>query len=161
MAKTERIPQRDIYDLPDFPSRRTAPYLIQQLARLMATDYHTRVAATGVAPAQAYVLRELWRNEPLSQVEISERLDIGKATVGQSLKRLERAGFIERRRNPEDGRVIMVHLTEKGRGARAPLAAAAVRQVQDIAQVLGAEAARALETQLELLVTEHRNRLKR
>ena len=104
MAKTERIPQCDIYDLPDFPSRRTAPYLIQQLARLMAADYHARVAATGVAPAQAYVLRELWRNAPLSQVEISERLDIGKATVGQSLKRLERAGFIERRRNPDDGR---------------------------------------------------------
>ena len=161
MTKTERIPQCDIYDLPDFPSRRTVPYLIQQLARLMAADYHARVAATGVAPAQAYVLRELWRNEPLSQVEISERLDIGKATVGQSLKRLERAGFIERRRNPEDGRVIMVHLTAKGRAARSPLAAAATQQVQDIGQVLGAESARSLETLLEVLVTGHRNRLKR
>ena len=115
MAKTDHIPQREIYDLPDFPSRRTIPYLVQYLARLMAVDFQTRVAATGVAPAQAYVLRELWRAEPLSQVEISQRLDIGKATVGQSLKRLERAGFIERKRSAEDGRVITVHLTEKGR----------------------------------------------
>ncbi len=161
MAKTERIPQCDIYDLPDFPSRRTAPYLIQQLARLMAADYHARVAATGVAPAQAYVLRELWRNAPLSQVEISERLDIGKATVGQSLKRLERAGFIERRRNPDDGRVIMVHLTARGSAARAPLAAAATQQVADISQLLGPESARSLETLLEIMVNEQRRRLKR
>ena len=118
MAKLEQIAQRDIFDLPDFPSRRSIPYLVQHLARLMTTDFQSRVAATGVAPAQSYVLRELWRAEPLSQVEISQRLDIGKATVGQSLKRLERAGFIERKRSADDGRVITVHLTEKGRKAR-------------------------------------------
>ena len=160
MPKQPPDSPREIYDLPDFPSRRSVPYLVQHLARLMMMDFLARIAGTGVPPAQSYVLRELWREEPLSQVEISQRLDIGKATVGQSLKRLERDGFVERRRSTTDGRVSVVYLTDKGRAVRAPLAAQATVQVNDIDAVLGAERARMLETLLEELVEEHRSRLK-
>jgi len=160
MPKEHPDSPREIYDLPDFPSRRSSPYLVQHLARLMTMDFLSRTAEIGVPPAQSYVLRELWRQEPLSQVEISQRLDIGKATVGQSLKRLERDGFVERRRSPEDGRVSIVYLTDKGRAVRKPLATHASVQVNDIDAVLGTDRARILETLLEDLVDEHRSRLK-
>jgi DNA-binding MarR family transcriptional regulator len=158
MAKKTSVVNQEVYDLPDFPSRRSIPYLVQYLSRLMMADYQDRTAKTGVAPAQSYVLRELWREEPLSQVEISQRLDIGKATVGQSVKRLEHAGFIRRGRNGEDGRVSMVHLTAKGRAVRTPLGAAARTQVEDIDAVLGRADAKRLETLLEKLLEHHRSR---
>ncbi|MCB5944274.1 MarR family winged helix-turn-helix transcriptional regulator [Acidocella sp. KAb 2-4] len=160
MAKPPGAAEREVFDLPDLPSRRSIPYLVQYLARLMTMDFLGRVADTGVPPAQSYVLRELWREEPLSQVEISQRLDIGKATVGQSLKRLERAGFVRRSRSATDGRVSVVHLTEKGRAVRDPLGAAARAQVQEIDAILGDQQARKLEALLEMLVEEHRGRLK-
>jgi MarR family transcriptional regulator, organic hydroperoxide resistance regulator len=34
------------------------------------------------------------------------------------VKRLEQAGFLSRRRNPQDEREVKVHLTSKGKGLR-------------------------------------------
>lgn len=116
-------------------------YQAQLLARLTQNDYLARIAGTGIAPAQAYVLGELWFNEPLSQVELARRLDIGKATVGQTLSRLERSGLIERQRMGADRRRIMVHLTAKGRALREPLRIAAIEQDAILADVLGQDRA--------------------
>ncbi|AMK19851.1 MULTISPECIES: MarR family winged helix-turn-helix transcriptional regulator [Sphingobium] len=112
-------------------------YQAQLFARLTQNDYMARIAGTGIAPAQAYVLGELWFNEPLSQVELARRLEIGKATIGQTLTRLERAGVIERRRVQSDRRVVMVHLTEKGRSLREPLRGATVQQTDALEEALG------------------------
>ncbi|HUD90429.1 MarR family transcriptional regulator, partial [Sphingobium sp.] len=123
-----------------FPQfKESLAYQAQLLARITQNDYMARIAGTGIAPAQAYALGELWLDEPLSQVELARRLDIGKATVGQTLTRLERAGFIERRRIASDRRLIMVHLTEKGRTLREPLRVAAIEQDDALQDRIGAE----------------------
>ncbi|WP_327753871.1 MarR family transcriptional regulator (plasmid) [Sphingobium sp. SJ10-10] len=114
-------------------------YQAQLFARLAQNDYMARISGTGIAPAQAYVLGELWFNEPLSQVDLARRLDIGKATVGQTLARLERAGVVERRRIKSDRRVVMVHLTEKGRALREPLRLATIEQADMLEDRLGKE----------------------
>jgi DNA-binding MarR family transcriptional regulator len=114
-------------------------YQAQVLARMTQNDYMARIAGTGIAPAQAYVLGELWFDEPLSQVELARRLDIGKATIGQTLTRLERAGFVERRRVASDRRLVMVHLTKAGRALREPLRVATVEQNEALEKRLGKE----------------------
>ena len=130
-------------------------YQSQLLARLMQNDYMARIAGTGIAPAQAYVLGELWLHEPQSQVELARRLDIGKATIGQTLARLERAGLVRRQRVDIDRRRIMVHLTEKGRCLREPLGRAAIEQDAMLQDKLGettvAELAEALRSVNERL----------
>jgi DNA-binding MarR family transcriptional regulator len=125
-------------------------------ARLLQGDYLSRIAQTGIAPAQAFVLRELWQEEPLTQVELSRRLDIGKATVGQTLIRLERAGLIERRRVRSDRRVMMIYLTEKGHAVREPLATAACAQVELLGAALGRQNLERLEDLLERAVAHLR-----
>lgn len=114
-------------------------YRTQLLARLLQTDYMTRIVDTGIAPAQAYVLGELWIEEPLSQVKLARRLEIGKATIGKTLSRLEAAGVIERKRDEVDRRAIMIHLTEKGRQLREPLLAAGEEQNRTLVDILGAD----------------------
>ncbi len=121
----------------DFPFKQTMPYLAQVLARLLQSDYMSRIAGSGIAPAQAFVLGELWLAEPLSQVELARRLDIGKATVGQTLGRLERSGLIERRRLDSDRRVIMIHLTDEGRALRKPLEIASYEQIELLTDRIG------------------------
>jgi DNA-binding MarR family transcriptional regulator len=119
-------------------------YQAQLFARLTQNDYMARITGTGIAPAQAYVLGELWFNEPLSQVDLARRLDIGKATVGQTLARLERAGVIKRQRTDADRRVVMVHLTETGRKLREPLRIATLAQADMLDSRLGKEKIAAL-----------------
>lgn len=138
-------PQTDVKPSPDtaeedapFPLfKESLAYQAQLFARITQNDYMARITGTGIAPAQAYVLGELWFNEPLSQVELARRLDIGKATVGQTLARLERAGVVERRRTETDRRVVMVHLTPKGRKLREPLRIAAIAQSDLLKEQLG------------------------
>lgn len=117
----------------------TLAYQAQLLARITQADYLDRIRSTGVAPAQAYVLGELWLEEPLSQVELARRLEIGKATIGQTLQRLEKAGIVERRRVAADRRLAMVHLTEKGQTLREPLRIGALEQDELLLRQLGPE----------------------
>lgn len=117
--------------------KKTLAYQAQLLARITQADYLERIRMTGIAPAQAYVLGELWLEEPLSQVELSRRLEIGKATIGQTLQRLEKAGIIERRRVAADRRLVMVHLTAKGQTLHQPLKIGAVEQDELLARKLG------------------------
>lgn len=127
---------------PPFPLfKESLAYQAQLFARLTQNDYMARISGAGIAPAQAYVLGELWFNEPLSQVDLARRLEIGKATVGQTLARLERAGVVERRRTEADRRVVMVHLTKKGRELREPLAIATVEQIALLEARLGKQRA--------------------
>jgi len=132
----------EVHEHRDFLFKDTLPYLTQFIARLLQIDYMGRIAETGIAPAQAFVLGELWMTEPLSQVELARRLDIGKATVGQTLNRLERAGLIERRRLATDRRVIMIHLTGKGWALRDPLKSAARAQLDMLDERLGGDEVR-------------------
>lgn len=125
-------------ETPEFKSE--MPFQAQVLARLLQNDYLGRIASYGIAPAQSFVLAELWYNEPLSQVDLARRLDIGKATIGQTLNRLERSGLILRKRQSTDRRVIMIHLTEQGRALRQPLEQAALEQRMMIRDLIGEDA---------------------
>lgn len=138
-SKTKNIVTTTEEEAPFPLFKESLAYHAQLFARLAQNDYMARISGTGIAPAQAYVLGELWFNEPLSQVDLARRLDIGKATVGQTLARLERAGVVERRRIKSDRRVVMVHLTEKGRALREPLRLATIDQAQMLEDRLGKE----------------------
>lgn len=138
-VRDDNAPSTSQEEAPFPPFKESLAYQAQLFARLAQNDYMARISGTGIAPAQAYVLGELWFNEPLSQVELARRLDIGKATVGQTLARLERAGVVERRRIKSDRRVVMVHLTDKGRALREPLRIATVEQADMLDDRLGKE----------------------
>lgn len=51
----------------------------------------------------------------MSQKEISQKLNISPPTVAVSIKRLERAGFLERKTDEKDQRKSRIYLTEEGR----------------------------------------------
>jgi len=53
-----------------------------------------------------------------AQREIAQALNVSPATVANSLKSLERAGYVERRPDPSDQRCKRIAITEKGMRAR-------------------------------------------
>ena len=49
--------------------------------------------------------------------DVSEATGMGQANTSALCKKLEQAGFLTRTRSPEDGRVVILSLTEKGQAA--------------------------------------------
>ncbi len=56
------------------------------------------------------------RNEPVTQRELSELMEISEAAVTSCLKRLEAEGYVHRAPDPADGRTRRISISEKGRG---------------------------------------------
>lgn len=96
----------------------TIGYLLAHVCRA----HHVRVRALldemGLYRGQQFVLCALWKEEGVTHSELAERLHVHPATVSNALKRMERAGFLERRPDAEDQRVSRVYLTDAGREIR-------------------------------------------
>jgi DNA-binding MarR family transcriptional regulator len=65
--------------------------------------------------AQYGLLFSLARGCALSSRELAEQADVTAATAAQMLDSLEAAGMVERIRSPEDKRVVLTSLTDRGR----------------------------------------------
>ena len=68
----------------------------------------------GLYPGQPPVLFAIRDAEKPTQNELAEKLALSKASVGVSLRRLEKAGFVKRVPDKKDTRCNRVMLTKKG-----------------------------------------------
>lgn len=73
------------------------------------------VEQIGIHRAPATAICRLFLQDGLTQSALAEQLAVQGASVTQLLQRMEEAGWITRRRDPEDNRLVRVYLTEKGR----------------------------------------------
>ncbi|WP_084582202.1 MarR family winged helix-turn-helix transcriptional regulator [Sphingomonas azotifigens] len=72
----------------------------------------------GITYPQYLVLHALWEKDGRTVGAIGERLALESSTITPLVKRLEAAGLVERKRNPEDERQVQVFLTAQGRAIR-------------------------------------------
>jgi DNA-binding MarR family transcriptional regulator len=68
----------------------------------------------GITYPQYLALNALWECDDLTVSGIAARLALDPSTVTPLVKRLEAAGFVTRRRDPDDERQVRVTLTEVG-----------------------------------------------
>lgn len=76
------------------------------------------LAKLGLTYPQYLVMLVLWEEEPQTVGELGARLYLDSGTLTPMLKRLERAGFVTRTRDPDDERRVLVMLSEQGRSLR-------------------------------------------
>lgn len=67
---------------------------------------------------QYLVMLALWQHAPLSLKDLAERLHMETATLSPMTRRLEALGYVQRGRNPDDGRGLALSLTDEGRALR-------------------------------------------
>jgi len=60
------------------------------------------------------VLHTLSRKSPMRLTDLTANEQVTQSAITQLVTRLERDGFVERRPDPNDGRVVQVHITERG-----------------------------------------------
>src|SRR6185369_11328982 len=85
-----------------------------------------------LTPPQFALLAFLWQQDGLTQVELSEKGQIDRSTIGGLIDRLERNGLLERRQHPQDRRAYRIYLTEQGKTMEDTLSACAERSLQRI-----------------------------
>lgn len=89
------------------------PKTISLLHRKMNKVLNIRLARIGLSSAQARLLKLLFKNREMTQVDLCKALDLDKSTVAKKLFRMEASGLIEKRINPDDGRSFLVLPTKK------------------------------------------------
>jgi MarR family transcriptional regulator, organic hydroperoxide resistance regulator len=108
----------------------------------------------GVTGPQRLVLRLIGHYERLSPGDLAELMHVHPSSLTGVLRRLERAGLMARKSDPEDGRRAILTLTASGRklnGKRARTVEASVRRTLASLPASRIEAAREL---LSSLATE-------
>jgi DNA-binding MarR family transcriptional regulator len=88
-------------------------YLIHDVSRLRRMMFDRALAPLGITRSQWWVLAFISRKDGLKQTELANELDVGKVALGALIDRLENAGFVVRKPEPEDRRVKRVFLTKK------------------------------------------------
>lgn len=83
-------------------------------ARLIAGAYNPYFEPLGITYPQYLVLLVLWEKDQQPVNDIAKRLHLETNTVTPLLQRMEKAGFIVRKRGEKDTRQRIVSLTPKG-----------------------------------------------
>lgn len=86
-------------------------YLIHDVSRMRRTAFDQLMKPMGITRAQWWVLAHLSRHDGMAQTQLASMLDVGKASLGSLLDRLEATGFIERRPDATDRRMKRVFLS--------------------------------------------------
>lgn len=77
--------------------------------------YKPLLDALGITYPQYLVLSTLWERDGLSVGGIADALALESSTITPLLKRLVAAGLIDRQRNRQDDRQVLISLTAAGR----------------------------------------------
>jgi MarR family transcriptional regulator for hemolysin len=98
--------------------------LFTQAAKLLREAADEAMSPHGVRVGQHIVLSSLWQQDGLTPGEIARRLQVATPTIVNTATRMEQAGLVTRRPDPEDARLVRLYLTPRGRAVRGSVRAA-------------------------------------
>ena len=105
--------------------------------------------AAGLSPVSAWALVQLDPEAPVSQKELAARLKCNPSTVVDPTDRLEQAGLVVRRPNPDDRRVNVLMVTTRGAKVRKDLIARLLEPPEAFRRMPAGDQARFREAMLE------------
>jgi DNA-binding MarR family transcriptional regulator len=94
-------------------------FALSVASRSVVAIYRPLLQPMGLTHPQYLAMLALWQHERLSVKELGELLQLDPGTMSPLVKRLETVGYVTRRRDDHDERVLVVALTPTGRALRA------------------------------------------
>lgn len=92
---------------------------LYSLSKAITNRYRPLLQPLGLTYPQYLVMLVLWEDAPLSVNDIGARLQLDSGTLTPLLKRLQNQQLIERQRDPNDERRVLIYLTEAGQALQA------------------------------------------
>ena len=87
-------------------------------ARKIVAAYTPFLKELGLTYPQYITMMVLWQYNKISMRDLGKLLYLDSGTLTPLLKKLEAMGYLKRYRNPEDERILMVSITDKGTALR-------------------------------------------
>ncbi|MFE6161829.1 MarR family winged helix-turn-helix transcriptional regulator [Streptomyces sp. NPDC056486] len=103
-------------ELPTAKRRGPVSHVISRVARLHRNAAGKVLRKVGLYPGQEFVMMYLWDSGPARQSDIIKAVGLDPSTVTKMLQRLEQAGHVQRRPDPDDRRGVLVEATETSCG---------------------------------------------
>jgi MarR family transcriptional regulator for hemolysin len=89
-------------------------FLIHDVSRMRRSAYDQFMKPLSITRAQWWVLAHLSRHDGMMQTQLADVLEVGKASLGTVIEKLETDGWVMRREDPSDKRAKRVYLTRPG-----------------------------------------------
>jgi len=130
----------------DLPLEKSVGYQVRMTHRALQRYLQAQIGPHGVTLGMWYFLRILWREDGLTQRELSDRIGTREPTTLIAIAAMQRLGLVARGRDRSDRRKRIVSLTAAGRRLEAkllPVAAEVVNTAvaglskRDIGRLLG------------------------
>lgn len=87
----------------------------------MRRAYDESLRELNLYVGQDNLLARLWQGDGITQMQLREHLKCEPPTVTNMVKSLEQNGFVVRKKDPIDGRVVRIYLTQAGRDLEGPV----------------------------------------
>ncbi len=129
-------------------------WLLKQAFYFTLTTVNDAVKEHGVSIAQIGVLRQLANEPGLSAAELARRLLITPQGVQLALTALEKRGLVQRKQDPQHGRILQVFLTQEGRRTASAALSDAVEAHDKVFSVLSRQEQEQLRTLLGRIVEQ-------
>ena len=83
-------------------------------AKEIVRSYTPLLEPLGLTYTQYIAMMVMWEHKSISVKDMGKLLYLDSGTLTPMLKKMEKAGWIRRKRSENDERVVMVTITEKG-----------------------------------------------
>ncbi len=84
-------------------------------SRNVISLYSPWLKPLGLTYTQYIVFLVLWEKDGITVGEICDKLMLDNGTLSPLLKKMQQAGYVERKRSEADDRVVVITLTEEGK----------------------------------------------
>jgi MarR family transcriptional regulator for hemolysin len=128
--------------------------LFTRAAKLLRAAADDAMSAHGVRVGQNIVLEALWETDGLTPGQIAQRAGLATPTVVNTTTRMEAAGLTVRRPDPNDARLVRVHLTERGLAVRTVIEAERNELARRVTASLTEDEHRHLHSALKKIIDE-------
>jgi DNA-binding MarR family transcriptional regulator len=97
---------------------KTIDYALRATWQAVARMYNEEASKYDASMAVRFALLSIDKEEGTPSSYISSRMGMEPTSLTRTLKTLEDRGLIYREKNPEDGRGVLIFLTEEGKSKR-------------------------------------------
>ncbi|MCP3764585.1 MarR family winged helix-turn-helix transcriptional regulator [Domibacillus sp. A3M-37] len=94
---------------------------LDKVSSQMRRDYSESLRELNLHVGQDKLLARLWLGDGITQMQLCEHLKCEPPTVTNMVKSLEQNGFIYRKRDEQDARVMRIFLTDTGKELEKPV----------------------------------------
>lgn len=129
-------------------------WLLKQAFHFSLTTVNEAISGHGVTTAQIGLMRQLANEPGLSGAELARRLLITPQGAQLALTALERRGLVERKQDPQHGRIMQAYLTDEGRAVTTAVLSDAIAAHERVFGVLSSDEQQLLHDLLARVVEQ-------